>query len=471
MGCERTGPAHPGGAGRAGVAEVRRSSVVEMRTSEIAAATGGRLVGPDVTVAGAAIDSRRVVGGELFVPIVAARDGHDFIAAAVAAGAAAYLTARPATAVRAAGVDPAVPAVEVADTRAALAAVGRLARDRLDGAVDGRVVGVTGSVGKTSVKDLLSAGLAVRWPTAASAGSFNNELGVPLTLAGAPDGTRALVVEMGARAVGDVAALCALARPAVGVVTRVAAVHTATFGSLEDVARAKGELVEALPPDGTAVLNAADPRVAAMAGRTRARTLTYADGGDVQAEDVRLDADLRPSFALVTPWGRAEVQLAVRGAHMVDNALAAAAAALVCGVALDEVAAGLDRAGLSRWRMELATLPSGARVLNDAYNANPTSMAAALRALAALDAERRIAVLGVMAEIGPSSDEEHRAVGELARELGIEVVAVGVPAYGGRLVADVAEAAEALGPLGPGDAVLLKGSRVAGLERLVELVG
>ena len=256
------------------------------------------------------------------------------------------------------------------------------------------------------MKDLLSAVLAVRWPTAASAGF--NELGVPLTLAGAPDGTRALVVEMGARAVGDVAALCALARPAVGVVTRVAAVHTATFGSLEDVARAKGELVEALPPDGTAVLNAADPRVAAMAGRTRARTLTYADGGDVQAEDVRLDADLRPSFALVTPWGRAEVQLAVRGAHMVDNALAAAAAALVCGVALDEVAAGLDRAGLSRWRMELATLPSGARVLNDAYNANPTSMAAALRALAALDAERRIAVLGVMAEIGPSSDEEHR---------------------------------------------------------------
>ena len=453
-----------------------------MITSEVAAATGGRLVGPDVTVSGAAIDSRLVTGGELFVPVVAERDGHDFVAAAVAAGAAAYLTSRPVhgadgtaegtadtTADGTAGGPPApATAVEVPDTQAALRALGRHARDRLAHQVDGRVVGVTGSVGKTSVKDLLAIALGARWRTSASAGSFNNQLGVPLTLVGAPDGTQALVVEMGARGAGHVAELCAVARPSVGVVTRVAAVHTETFGTLEDVARAKGELVEALPPSGAAVLNAADPRVAAMAARTRARVVTFGAGGDVLAAEVRLDADLRPGFRLVTPWGEAEVALSVRGTHMVENALAAAAAALVCDVPLDDVAAALATARLSRWRMELTTLPSGARLLNDAYNANPTSMAAALRALAELDGTRRVAVLGVMAEIGESSDAEHAAIGALARELGIDVVAVGTPAYGGTVVDDLGGAVAALGPLGPGDAVLLKGSRVAGLERLVD---
>lgn len=439
-----------------------------MRTSEIAAATGGRLVGPDVTVSGAVIDSRLVAGGELFVPVVAARDGHDFVAAAVEAGAAAYLTARPAAELAAAAGD--APAVEVDDTLAALTALGRHARERLAPEVDGRVVGITGSVGKTSVKDLLAIALRARWRTAASTGSFNNEMGVPLTLVGAPDDVEALVVEMGSRGRGHIAALCAVAQPTVGVVTRVAAVHTETFGTVDDVATAKSELVEALPPSGTAVLNADDPRVAAMAARTAARVVTFGDAGDVRAEQVRLDDELRPAFRLVTPWGGADARLAVRGVHMVGNALAAAAAALVCDVPVDDVAGALGTAGLSRWRMDLTTLPSGARLLNDAYNANPTSMAAALRSLAALDAERRVAVLGVMAEIGETSEAEHRAVGDLARDLGIEVVAVDVPAYGGTLVADVAGAVDALGPLGPGDAVLLKGSRVAGLERLVELV-
>jgi UDP-N-acetylmuramoyl-tripeptide--D-alanyl-D-alanine ligase len=441
-----------------------------MRTSDVAAVTGGRLVGPDVTVSGAAIDSRLITGGELFVPVVAERDGHDFVAAALAAGAAAFLTARPAGSL-APGAAPGPTAVEVGDTRQALAALGRHGRELLDGQVDGRVVGITGSVGKTSVKDLLAAALAARWRTAASVGSFNNELGVPLTLLDAPGDTEALVIEMGARGVGHVAELCAVARPTIGVVTRVAAVHTETFGTVDDVARAKGELVEALPASGVAVLNAGDARVAALAARTTARVVTFGPGGDVRAEDARLDADLHPSFRMVTPWGRAPVRLAVRGSHMVDNALAAAAAALVCDVPVDDVAAALGRADLSRWRMDLATLPSGARLLNDAYNANPTSMAAALRALAALDATRRMAVLGVMAEIGASSGDEHRAVGALARELGIEVVAVDVPDYGGTLVDDLAGAVAAVGDLGPGDAVLLKGSRVAGLERLVDLLG
>jgi UDP-N-acetylmuramoyl-tripeptide--D-alanyl-D-alanine ligase len=433
---------------------------VELRVSEVAEATGGRRQGPDAAVDGAAIDSRLVAGGELFVPVVAERDGHDFVPAALAAGAAAFLTARPAASYP--GVE--APAVEVDDTGAALAALGRHARGRLPD----RVVGITGSVGKTSVKDLLAAALAARWRTAASPGSFNNELGVPLTLVNAPGGSEAVVVEMGARGIGHIADLCALARPTVAVVTRVAAAHTEMFGGLDDVARAKGELVEALPADGTAVLNAGDARVAAMADRTSAGVVTFGAGGEVRAEDVVLDDDLRPAFRLVTPWGRTAVRLAVRGVHMVDNALAAAAAALVCDVPLAGVAEALGAARLSRWRMDLVTLPSGARVLNDAYNANPASMTAALRALAALPARRRVAVLGRMAELGASSDAEHRAVADLAADLGIDVVAVGAPAYGGETVADLDGAVAALGALGEGDAVLVKGSRVAGLERLVE---
>ena len=432
---------------------------MDLRTTEIAKAAGGVLSGPDVKVSGATIDSRRVVDGQLFVPVVAARDGHAFVAGAVAAGARAYLTSGGPV------DDVDATAVEVGDTVVALGEVGRLARTRLPE----RVVGITGSVGKTSVKDLLAVALAARWRTSASVGSFNNELGVPLTLVNAAGDTEALVVEMGARGVGHIAQLCALAAPTVGVVTRVAAVHTETFGALEEVALAKGELVEALPDGGYAVLNTGDPLVAAMASRTSAETVTFGDGGDVRAESVTLDDELRPSFRLVSPWGSAPIALGVRGQHMVDNALAAASAALVCAVPVAGVADALGTAVLSRWRMDLVRLPSGALVVNDAYNANPTSMAAALRALTRLPARRRVAVLGLMAELGPSSDAEHRAVGMAARELGVEVIGVGVSAYGGTTVGNVDEVPAALGPLGDGDAVLLKGSRVAGLERLMEL--
>jgi UDP-N-acetylmuramoyl-tripeptide--D-alanyl-D-alanine ligase len=329
---------------------------------------------------------------------------------------------------------------------------------------------VTGSVGKTSVKDMLAAVLATRWRTSASVRSFNNELGVPLTVFNAPNDTEALVVEMGARGAGHIKALCGIARPTVGVVTLVAPVHTETFGTVEDVARAKGELVEALPADGAAVLNADDPRVAAMAALTAGRAVTFGAAGDVRAEDVALDDELRPRFRLVSPWGSCPVTLGVRGLHMVDNALAAAAAGLVCDVPVESVGGGLASARLSPWRMDLVRLRSGALVLNDAYNANPTSMAAALRSLAAVPARRRVAVLGMMAEIGAASDDEHRGVGRLARELGIEVVSVGVPAYGGNVVPgpDPLDALDALGSLGDGDVVLLKGSRVAGLERLAD---
>ncbi|MFP5316958.1 MAG: UDP-N-acetylmuramoyl-tripeptide--D-alanyl-D-alanine ligase [Acidimicrobiia bacterium] len=437
---------------------------MRFRLSEVPAA---EVVGDDVDFDGATIDSRRVRGGELFVPVVAARDGHDFIGAALEAGAAAYLTSRepapggPPSAPSAGAVEAA--AAVVADTAAALADLARLARSRLPD----RVVGVTGSTGKTSTKDLLGAVLRRREPVAVSEGSQNNELGLPLTLVNAPPDARAAVLEMGARGPGHIRWLCAIAAPTVGVVTNVGLSHTEFLGSLDGVAEAKGELPESLPATGTAVLNAADERVAAMAARTRAEVLTFGvETGDVRATGVTLDGELRASFTLRTPWGSTSVRLEVRGAHQAANAAAAAAAALAVGVGLDDVAAGLAEATPSRWRMDVRRSPAGATVLNDAYNANPASTEAALRALASLPATgRRVAVLGPMLELGAVSAAEHRRMAEVAAACGIEVVTVGTEEYGIPPAGDGGVEA-LLGGLGQGDAVLFKGSRAAGLERL-----
>jgi UDP-N-acetylmuramoyl-tripeptide--D-alanyl-D-alanine ligase len=411
-------------------------------------------VGPDVVVDGASIDSRELVPGQLFVPIVADRDGHDFVDDALARGASAYLTER----------EPrGASAIVVSETARALWSLGSLARHR----VREPVVGITGSVGKTTTKDLAAAVLGQRFRTHASARSFNNELGVPITLLGTPDDTEVTVIEMGARGKGHIAELAELARPTIGVVTSVELVHTEIFGDVETVAQAKGELVEALPDRGTAILNADDPRAVAMRERTVARAVTFGlEGGDVRAEKVRVADDLRTSFDLRSPWGSAEVELAVRGVHNVTNALAGATVGLVAGVDLSDVARGLAIAVGSRWRMELVVTASGARVLNDSYNAGPASTEAALRALARLDADRRIAVLGPMAELGTHSASEHRRIAGLAEDLGIRVITVDAPDYELDGVGDVDAALAQLGRLGPGDAVLVKGSRVAGLERL-----
>ena len=425
---------------------------VRLMTSEVARAVGGRLVGPDVAVSGASIDSRTVGRGELFVAVVAERDGHDFIGDALGAGAVAYLTARS---------PRGATAVEVDDTAAALAELGRHARRR----IDGPVVGITGSVGKTSVKDMAAAAIGADRPTHASPMSFNNELGVPLTLVNCPEGAEAVVVEMGARGKGHIAWLCSLGRPTVGVVTAVGTAHTELFGTVEAVAEAKGELVEALDASGVAVLNADQPLVSAMADRTVAEVLTFGrSDADVRASGVSLDDALCPRFRLETPSGQAEVSLSVCGEHMVDNALAAAAAALAIGVGVDEIAAGLGSATLSPWRMEVTTLASGAVLINDAYNANPMSMAAGLRSLAAVDRRRRVAVLGVMAELGDRAEAEHAAIGALAQDLGIEVIPVATADYGPAPVSDALAAVAALGPLDGDTAVLVKASRAAGLE-------
>jgi UDP-N-acetylmuramoyl-tripeptide--D-alanyl-D-alanine ligase len=426
-----------------------------LRLSEIAAASGGTLVGEDRAVDGVSIDSRALEPGSLFVPIVAARDGHEFIADALAGGAVAHLTSRPG------GPEP---HVLVDDTTEALQQIALAARRDRDPAV----VGITGSVGKTTTKDLLHAALAPCRRVHASTRSFNNELGVPITLLNAPDDAEVIVTEMGARGIGHIALLCSIAEPSVGVVLAVGAAHTELLGDLDGVALAKGEMVESLSRSGHAVLNADDARVAAMASRTVATVVTYGSSGDVRARDLVLDEGLRPSFVVDSPWGSAQVRLASAGLHTVGNALAAIAAAMIVGGDLEAVAGGLGAAEVSPWRMEVGRSSGGATVVNDAYNANPMSVHAAIDALLALPATRRIAILGVMAELGDRHLAEHRGIGDRLRAEGIELIAVGTGDYGGVVAADVDDAIGLLDPASLGDetAVLVKGSRVAGLEVL-----
>ncbi len=433
---------------------------MHFQTSELAKVLDADHQGPGVVVDGASQDTRTLVPGMLFVPLVAERDGHVFIPQAIGRGAVAYLTQQPYR------DDLGATALVVGATATSLSTLGRYARSR----IGGHVVAITGSVGKTSTKDLCAASFSSTWRTHASTRSFNNEIGVPLTLCNAPDDVEVVVVEMGARGVGHIEALCAIAAPNVAIVTRVGEAHLELFGSVDAVARAKGELIEALPASGLAVLNADDERVLAMRTRAAARVLTYGSTGDVRARDVRLDAMLRPRFVVDTPWGSAQVALDARGMHNVANALAAIAASVALGAGLDTVVDALSTPVLSPWRMQVEQAASGCVVINDAYNANPMSMRSALDALMAVPATRRIAVLGSMAELGPSSDEAHHAVGDHAAALGIDVIAVATSLYGGYAVADVAAAVDALDEmaLGVDDVVLVKASRVGRLERVAD---
>jgi UDP-N-acetylmuramoyl-tripeptide--D-alanyl-D-alanine ligase len=461
--------------------------VIQLTLSEVAEAVGGRLTRGDGAVTGkVTVDSRAVASGDLFVAVPGERvDGHDFLGAAAAAGAVAALSTRP---------DDALPCVVVDEPVAALGRLAAAVHTRLaaggPGAGELVTIGITGSSGKTSTKDLLGQVLATAGPTVSPPGSYNNDIGLPLTVLDADEDTRFLVLEMGSRGRGHIARLCRVARPDVGVVLNVGSAHLGEFGSADGIAVAKGELVEALPAEGTAVLNADDPRVIGMAPRTRARVVTTgrSPDADVRAEDVVLDEAGRAGFTLVTGGVRAAVRLQVVGAHQVANALSAAGAALAAGMAPEDVAAALSAAvPRSRWRMEVTRRDDGVTVVNDAYNANPESMRAALAALAGLPARRRVAVLGAMAELGPGAAEEHERLGRDAVAAGVDlVVAVGPDAVGiadGALAAgaredrdtekgavrvpDRAAARELLTEvLVPGDVVLVKASRSYGLEVL-----
>ncbi len=446
---------------------------MELTRAWVAEVTGGRPsdpVGIDATGVGIAFDTRALRPGEVFVALRAERDGHEFVADAFARGAAFVIVERP---------TDAGPAVVVADVPDALLALARAGRDRLTA----RVVGITGSVGKTSTKDLTAAAVGAAHRTHAAPESYNNEIGVPVTVLGAPPATEVLVVEMGARFAGNIAALGALVDPEIGVITNIGINHAEHLGGPEGVARVKGELLEALPAHGLAVLDAASAAGPEQRARTAASIVTVGTGpdADVRIGAVTLDDRLRARFLLETPWGSGPVELAVRGAHQAANAAQAATVALHLGVPLDRVLEALAGAEASAWRMEVVEAPGGLTVINDAYNASPVATVAALEALAAVPAaRRRVAVLGEMRELGALSESEHARVGRAVAAAGVDVlVAVGdateplVAAAerdaAGRLrvhrVADAAEArALVLDLVAPGDVVLVKASRAVGLE-------
>jgi UDP-N-acetylmuramoyl-tripeptide--D-alanyl-D-alanine ligase len=486
--------------------------MIALSIAEIADIVGGRLDGISPEDAAATrvtstveFDSRALTPGSLFLALPGARaDGHDFAGAAIDAGAVAVLAARPVgvpaiIAPPAAAIDAHSGALEHdadGSGAAVLSALAGLAAAVAARLVAGglRIVGITGSSGKTSTKDLIAAVLRPLGEVVAPPGSFNNELGHPWTVLRATEETDFLVLEMSARHPGNIAALARIAPPSIAVVLNVGTAHLGEFGSREVIATTKAELVQAVPDSGVVVLNADDPVVAAMAAQTSARVVRVgrSASADIRADGVELDELARPRFTLVAPGGSVRVQLAVHGEHQVGNALCAAAVAVECGATPQQVADALAGAApASRHRMEVHTRADGVTVINDAYNANPDSMRAGLQALATMartgSARRRSwAVLGEMGELGEESITEHDRIGRLAVRLDISrlvVVGTGRPmsamhqgavmegSWGSESVqVPDADAALALlrAELGPGDVVLVKASNAAGLGALAE---
>ncbi|HLT57529.1 MAG: UDP-N-acetylmuramoyl-tripeptide--D-alanyl-D-alanine ligase [Limnochordales bacterium] len=456
----------------------------------VAQAVGGTIAAgdPRAVVHGVSTDSRTVEPGQLFIPLAGPRfDGHDFVPMAAARGAAAALIQRgrplPPLGDRA--------VIVVDDPLAALHRLARWYRDRLPA----RVVAVTGSNGKTTTKDMAAAILSARWATRKSEGNYNNEVGLPLAILAAPADVEALVLEMGMRGPGQIRQLAAIARPDVGVVTNVGPVHLELLGSLERIALAKQELVEALPRDGWAVLNGDDPRVRAMARRCAGQVLLYGvetgskapgAGLDLWASAVESRGLDGIAFTLHWQGQSARVTVPVPGRHQVYNALAAAGAALALGGDLEGVVQGLAAFAhhASAMRLEIRRRADGVRVINDAYNASPASMAAALVLLREVHGARRVAVLGDMLELGPWSEAAHEEVGRQAAEAGVDwlvavgqwratviaaAVAAGLPAERTAACPDAAAAADRVAALvEPGDVVLIKASRGLALERVAQ---
>lgn len=442
---------------------------------DLAAITNGRVIGdPAARATGFTVDSRAVREGDAFVALTAERDGHEFVPDAYARGATIAVVARAPH-----DVPVGRAAIVVADPLVALGAVARTARSQFDATT---VVGIAGSSGKTSTKDLTAAAVGASRLVHASPESWNNEFGVPLTVLGAPSGVDVVVAELGERRPGDLRYVAGIAVPHVGVVTNVGLAHAEHLGGREGAESTFVEMLSELPSSGTAVLDADDAATPRLAAHTSAAVLTIGSdprrGPDVLIERVTVDRDLRVAVTLRTPWGSATARPGLRGAHQARNAAFAIA---VTGAMGDDVAAAAEAlAGVepASWRMEMHRRGGDLVVINDAYNANPASMAAALDALAHVEVDgRRIAVLGDMRELGAHSHDEHRALGERAardridllvavgpeaattatraRELGVDAVAV----------ADADAALTAVRErLAAGDAVLVKGSRAVGLD-------
>jgi UDP-N-acetylmuramoyl-tripeptide--D-alanyl-D-alanine ligase len=441
-----------------------------MHASEVARITHGTLIGPDAVAEGIAFDSRSLVPGQCFVALVADRDGHEFVGDAYRAGAPLCVVNRGAL------TDAVLPEgcsrVEVDDTLEALTVLGKWARDALDVSAAGHVIAVTGSAGKTSTKDFIAAILhaGCNFPFASEM-SFNNDIGVPTTMLNAPDGCDGIVIEMGMRGFGEIARLCEVARPDVGLITSIGEAHSERVGGIEGVARAKGELLMSLAPTGVAIVNADDERAMHLADQSQAQKLTFGQSptADVRYQVCAVEEDGRVTMNVIYKDNETTVTVPVPGVHMASNAAAAIAAGIAIGIQHDVATNAIAHTVLSHMRMQWLRTDMGINILNDAYNANPDSMKAALETLSTSTAIRRVAILGVMAEI-EDSPNRHRYIASHAKELGIELWTVDTDLYG-LPVMSVDDAANKINELPVGTAVLLKGSRVAALERIVQLLG
>jgi UDP-N-acetylmuramoyl-tripeptide--D-alanyl-D-alanine ligase len=450
-----------------------------MSLSSIAQVVGGRLhdvLDPEAQVTEPAVfDSREAAPGTLFLALKGSNgDGHAYAEAAVNKGAVAALVTRPVG----------VPAIVVEDV---LTAFGRLARALLHGPLNAaNVVAITGSAGKTSTKDFIAQVLPGN--VVATPQSFNNEIGLPLTVTMADPQTDHIVLEMGARHIGDIRELTRIAPPDVSVVTNVGTAHVGEFGGRDNIALAKGEIVEALPSGGLAVLNSDDDYADDMRQRTQGRVVTFGLGekADIRATDIKLDSQGHASYTLTTPEGNARVQLQFVGEVQIPNSLAAAAVARAAGLSVEEVATRLSQAHpRSRWRMETHTRADGVTIVNDAYNANPDSMRHSLKALASMTQgldQRSVAVLGRMNELGDDARTAHEDIGRYAAELGLDQIIM----VGGDEAGWMTEGARSLSKeavhvpdqetalhllrslLRPGDVVLVKASRGVQLQQLAD---
>lgn len=444
--------------------------MITLKASEIAAIVGGELFGDDCEINGSVeISSAQCTPGSIFLAIAGEKvDGHDFAEDAQAHGAVLIIATR----------EVGLRSIVVSDVVSAITLLARHIRDQLRSMT---VIGITGSQGKTTTKELLASCLRTKGEVVAPSGNYNNELGVPLTLLKCNEKTQFCVVEMGARHQGDITHLASIARPHIGVVLRVAAAHIGEFGSLENIAQAKSEMIHSLSNDGIAVLGDYDPFTPAMRSLHQGKSFSFGESAadDIRAADIEL-RDGRPYFDLVTPEGRSTVALRLVGEHQISNALAAAAVLHALGWSCEDIAGALSLAESdAKWRMELHELPD-LLLINDAYNASPDSMAAALRTLAHLSQERggeSWAFLGKMAELGESASREHAAIGTLASEIGIDhLVTIGASEYGSSIVqqsslslhlcVDKDEAEKFIQYINKGDVVLCKGSRSAGMEEI-----
>lgn len=432
--------------------------MIRWRLGDLAATLGGVLHGdPDSVVLGVSTDSRQVGAGDLFVAIAGENhDGHDYVAQAVASGATAVLVARDTA--------DAADRILVDDTLTGLRDLATLRRSELAMPV----VAVTGSTGKTSTKDLLAAALPGSW---AAPRSFNNEVGVPHTILRTPDTASYLIAEVGSRGRGHIAFLMPAVRPDVAVITNLGLVHLETFGTADDLAAAKWELVEGLGGRGTAVLPHNEPR---LRRSHPGRTLTFGTdpAADIVVGDIAVDSGGLPTFRLRYGDAEHQVRLRVAGAHQAYNAAAAVAAGLAAGAEFASLVAGLEEAVGSQWRMEIHR--GSFTVVNDAYNANPDSMEAAMRTVAAMPG-RHIAVVGTMCELGSVASREHERIGRLAGELGFATVITvgdepGIAVAAGDIATNVPDRAAAIAAavevIRPGDVVLVKASRAVGLEEV-----